>query len=254
MQATREIVQNGVQLSMMRLSNAVETASHLKLGGHARAVGIMEKYLSFRGCKNDKTMFTFGVTGSKEQCKSALKLVRKFISQHNGVYIGTPLGKHWQHSRFRSPYLRHGLWDIGIIVDTMETCLDWSVVTKAVDGMEHDIANALSIGEDALEQENIHVFTHLSHFYGQGCSVYTTYLFRMGSDYAETMERWKKLKAAGAQAIVRFGGTISHQHGVGTDHVQYLPAEKGELGIKAIKNLCQLFDPDKRMNPGKLVP
>ena len=254
MQATREIVQNDVQLSMMRLSNAVETASHLKLGGHARAVGIMEKYLSFRGCKDGKTMFTFGVTGSKDQCKSALKLVRKFISQHNGVYIGTPLGKHWQHSRFRSPYLRHGLWDIGIIVDTMETCLDWSTVEKAVDGMEHDIANALSIGEGAIEQENIHVFTHLSHFYGQGCSVYTTYLFRMGANYEESMARWKKLKAAGAQAIVRFGGTISHQHGVGKDHAQYLPAEKGELGIKAIKSLCQLFDPEERMNPGKLVP
>jgi len=257
MKATREIIQSNVQLSMMRLSNAVETASHLKLGGHERAVGIIEKYLSFRGCKEGKTMFTYGVTGTKEQCKSALKLVRKFISQHQGVYIGTPLGKHWEHSRFRSPYLRHGLWDVGIIVDTMETCLDWSVVPKAVDGIESDIANALSngdsSGEGAIEQENVHVFTHLSHFYGQGCSVYTTYLFRVGTDYDEAMARWKKLKAAGAQAIVRFGGTISHQHGVGKDHAQYLPAEKGELGIKAIKELCHTFDPDKRMNPGKLV-
>ena len=257
MKATREIIQSNVQLSMMRLSNEVETASHLKLGGHERAVGIMEKYLSFRGCKDGKTMFTYGVTGTKEQCKSALKLVRKFISKHKGVYIGTPLGKHWEHSRFRSPYLRHGLWDAGIIVDTMETCLDWSVVPKAVDGIESDIANALSSddssGDGVIEQENVHVFTHLSHFYGQGCSVYTTYLFRVGADYDETMARWKKLKAAGAQAIVRFGGTISHQHGVGKDHAEYLPAEKGELGIKAIKVLCHTFDPDKRMNPGKLV-
>jgi alkyldihydroxyacetonephosphate synthase len=249
MKATREIVQEGVQLSMMRLSNAVETASHLKLGGHARAVGIMEKYLSFRGCKDGKTMFTFGVTGNKDQCKSALKLVRKHISKHKGVYIGTPLGKHWQDSRFRSPYLRHGLWDVGIAVDTMETCIDWSAVPKAVDGMERDIANAL-----AIEKENIHVFSHLSHFYGQGCSIYTTYLFRMGPDYAEAMKRWEKLKAAGAEAIVRFGGTISHQHGVGKDHAKYLPAEKGELGIKAIKELCHMFDPEERMNPGKLVP
>lgn len=226
MQATREIVQDGVQLSMMRLINAVETESHLKLAGHARAVGIMEKYLSFRGCKTGKTMFTFGVTGGKEQCKSALKLVRKYISQHKGVYIGTPLGKHWQHSHFRSPYLRHGLWDVGIVVDTMETCLDWSVVPKAVAGMENDIAKALSTSEKAIKQENTHIFKHLSHFYGQGCSIYTTFLFRMGTDYEQTMQRWEKLKAARAQAIVRFGGTISHQHGVGKDHAQYLTAEK----------------------------
>ena len=257
MEATREIVQNGTQLSMMRLSNEVETASHLKLAGHDTAVKYLEKYLSIRGfTKNDeKTMFTFGITGSKAQCKSALKITKQFISKHKGVYIGTALGKHWQHSRFRSPYLRQGFWDAGIIVDTMETCLDWSAVPAAVKGMESDIANALKSETNSAhrDDEKIHVFTHLSHFYGQGCSVYTTFLFRMDEDYDKTMQRWLKLKAAGAEAIVKHGGTISHQHGVGKDHAPYLAAEKGELGIKAIKELCQVFDPEQRMNPGTLV-
>ncbi|MBE9537462.1 MAG: FAD-binding oxidoreductase, partial [Proteobacteria bacterium] len=35
MTATREIIQSGMQLSMMRLSNAIETETHLKLAGHA---------------------------------------------------------------------------------------------------------------------------------------------------------------------------------------------------------------------------
>jgi alkyldihydroxyacetonephosphate synthase len=255
-EATKTIVQSGVQLSMMRLSNAKETSSHLKLAGHDRAVGIMEKYLSLRGCSEGKTMFTYGVTGSKGQCKSALKQVKQFISQFKGAYIGTVLGKHWEHSRFRSPYLREGLWEIGLVVDTMETCVDWPTVPSTVKGMETDIGAALNghIDTNLKEvDENIHVFTHLSHFYGQGCSVYTTYIFRMGDNYEETMLRWEKLKAAGAEAIVKHGGTISHQHGVGRDHKAYLPAEKGELGIKAIQGLCGLFDPDKRMNPGKLV-
>jgi len=251
--ATREIAQQGVQLSMMRLSNPKETQSHLKLAGHDTAVKYLEKYLSIRGSKSlkdgdGKTMFTFGVTGSKAQCKSALKITKQLISSHKGVYIGTALGKHWEHSRFRSPYLRHGLWDIGVIVDTMETCVDWSNVPETVAGIEADISNAV-----ADDNEKIHIFTHLSHFYGQGCSVYTTFLFRMDDDYDKTMKRWQKLKAAGAEAIVKHGGTISHQHGVGKDHAPYLSAEKGELGIRAIKELCHTFDPEMRMNPGKLV-
>lgn len=249
MSATRRIVQGGTQLSMMRLSNATETRTHLKLAGYATVVGALETYLGVRGAGHGKVMFTFGTTGSRAQCKHALKVTREQIKSHAGVYVGTLLGKRWEHSRFRSPYLRHGLWDVGIIVDTMETCLDWSKVANAVDGMEADIVNALS-----AEGEKVHAFTHLSHFYGQGCSVYTTFLFRAGRDYEQTMERWKKLKAAGAEAIVRHGGTISHQHGVGKDHAPYLPAEKGELGIDAIANLCHTFDPDGRMNPGKLVP
>jgi alkyldihydroxyacetonephosphate synthase len=254
--ATRNIVQSGVQLSMMRLSNAKETSSHLKLAGHERAVSLMEKYLKFRGCGEGKTMFTYGITGTKLQCKSALKQVKQLISTDKGINIGTVLGKHWEHSRFRSPYLREGLWEVGLAVDTMETCVDWPSVPCTVKQMEADIGSALHghVDTDLKNiNENIHVFSHLSHFYGQGCSVYTTYVFRMGDNYKETMSRWEKLKAAGAKAIVNNGGTISHQHGVGTDHKPYLSAEKGELGIRTIQGLCKAFDPEKRMNPGKLV-
>ena len=61
------------------------------------------------------------------------------------------------------------------------------------------------------------------------------------------------LKAAASEQIVKHGGTISHQHGVGADHAPYLPAEKGALGIAAIQTLCNTFDPQGIMNPGKLL-
>jgi alkyldihydroxyacetonephosphate synthase len=53
---------------------------------------------------------------------------------------------------------------------------------------------------------------------------------------------------------VEQGGTISHQHGVGTDHAPYLAAEKGELGLSAMQALFSHFDPQQIMNPGKLLP
>ncbi len=76
------------------------------------------------------------------------------------------------------------------------------------------------------------MFTHLSHVYGEGSSIYTTYVFRPAASYAATLERWKRLKHAASQAIVDNRGTISHQHGVGKDHAPYLPREKGELGVR----------------------
>lgn len=249
LEAVREIVQNQVQLSMMRLSNTMETYTQLKLAGGAKVIAALEKYLALRGAGDEKTMFTFGVTGSKAQCKSGLALTRRIAKRHGGVGAGSVLGKKWEHSRFRSPYLRHGLWDAGYAVDTMETAVDWVRVPQMAASIQSDISQSL---QD--EGEVVHAFTHLSHMYGQGSSVYTTYIFRCGSTYAETLGRWEKLKAAGAEAIVRNGGTISHQHGVGKDHAKYLPAEKGALGIEAITGLVKVFDPQKQMNPGKLVP
>ncbi len=249
LQAVRAMAQSRLQLSMMRLSNTIETFTQLKLAGSGLAIRLLEKYLDLRGAGASKTMFTFGVTGSRAQCKSALGLALGIARRYGGVNTGTLLGKKWEHGRFRAPYLRQGLWDAGFAVDTMETAIDWVRVPGAPAVIEAAITTAL-----AQEQETVHAFTHLSHIYPQGSSVYTTYIFRCGSTYAQTHARWEKLKAAGALAIVGLGGTISHQHGVGRDHAPYLSAEKGELGMAAIRGLVEVFDPQGRMNPGKLLP
>lgn len=247
--AVREIVQRKIQLSMLRLSNSIETFTQLKLAGSEQVIGLLEKFLKLRGAGEGKVMFTFGVTGTAAQYQSSLKQTRQIAGKHGGVGAGSALGKKWEHSRFRSPYLRHGLWDSGYAVDTMETAIDWTRVPEAVEGIQSSIAASLS-----AEGESVHAFTHLSHVYSQGSSIYCTYIFRCGANYEETYARWQKLKAAGAEAIVRYGGTISHQHGVGKDHAKYLPAEKGELGIAAIQGLVDVFDPEQKMNPGKLLP
>jgi len=108
-------------------------------------------------------------------------------------------------------------------------------------------------GALAGDEEKIHVFTHLSHLYPHGSSIYTTYLFRLADTPDETLDRWQRLKTAASEAIVAHGGTISHQHGVGTDHAPYLQAEKGKLGMAALRSLHRTFDPDGMMNPGKLL-
>jgi alkyldihydroxyacetonephosphate synthase len=101
--------------------------------------------------------------------------------------------------------------------------------------------------------EKVHVFTHLSHVYPSGSSVYTTFVFRLCAEPDELLRRWRRLKSAASAAIVSSGGTISHQHGIGIDHAPYLIAEKGELGMSAIGSVMRHFDPKGIMNPGKLL-
>jgi alkyldihydroxyacetonephosphate synthase len=61
------------------------------------------------------------------------------------------------------------------------------------------------------------------------------------------------LKTTASHIILKAGGTISHQHGVGIDHAQYLPTEKGSVGIETLDALCKRLDPDGILNPGKLL-
>ena len=247
----RELIQQRVALSMVRLSNPLETTSLLYMGAGEDSSGVaaLEQSLSEKGIGSGKVMMTFGVTGSVRHCETAHQLALDHCANHGGVADQSGLGDNWAHGRFRAPYLRDPLGAAGYAADTMETAVDWAKVPTAAENIEQSIRTAL-----ADEGEQVHAYTHLSHVYGQGSSIYTTYLFRLGESYQQGMDRWVKLKKAGAEQIVAHGGTISHQHGVGRDHRQYLSAEKGTLGIAAINNLCELFDPKGQMNPGKLLP
>jgi len=53
---------------------------------------------------------------------------------------------------------------------------------------------------------------------------------------------------------VEAGGTISHHHGIGKDHSPYLEAEKGPIGINTLHQVFSYLDPNRQMNPGKLLP
>lgn len=243
----REIIQRGISLSMLRLSGAVETETQLVLAGHPRMVATLQRYLSLRGVAEGKCMLTYGVTGNSSQCKAALRAVKSMIRAAGGVNGGTRLGEKWRQSRFRTPYLRESLWQMGYLADTLETATDWPYVNSMVDAIETAL-------QQSMAPEPIHVFTHLSHIYAQGSSVYTTYLFKMADSYEQTLARWCRVKAAASDAVVAHRGTISHQHGVGSDHTPWLGVEKGEMGIGAIDAVCRYFDPEQRMNIGKLLP
>lgn len=242
----RNVAQNKIPVSMLRLSNAEETRTHLLLGAEAWQAKFLNRYASLRGSPDGKCMITFGTTGSRRQARFVLAEVKRLVQAAGGFYGGTFMGKKWEHTRFRSPYLRHGFWDHGYSVDTLETCVNWANVTKTMNSVEQAIKDACGEGEQA------HVFSHLSHMYTQGSSIYTTYFFRNSDSYEKTLARWDCIKTTACNAIVAMGGTISHQHGVGRDHAPWLAAEKGPLGMAAIGQVINYFDEEQLLNKGCL--
>lgn len=246
--AVRAIVQARLGLSMLRLSNAIETATMLTLAGHARQVALLEAWLRWRGAGQDKCMLLVGASGEAGQVRGAIRAALAIARAQAGVHAGRALGERWKKNRFRNVYLRNAAWEHGYAIDTVETAVDWAGVAPAMRAIE-DAAHAAL----AADGERVHVYTHLSHLYPQGASVYTTFVYRLAGDFDADLARWRRLKTAASGAIVASGGTISHQHGVGTDHAPWLAQEKGELGMDLLRSVFRQADPDGRMNPGKLL-
>ena len=248
--AVQSIAGTDITFSMMRLSNPAETMTNLALSGKGRQRALLIRYLRLRGI-SEKTacMCLVGFTGSRRLTAAARRAAFSIIRRHNGICVGKPMGNAWKRNRFQSAYLRNTLWDLGYAADTLETAITWDKVTPAMKAIEKSLHDALK-----PDNQRIHVFSHLSHVYPSGSSIYTTFLFRLAATPSETLEVWKRLKQSASQTITAAGGTISHQHGVGTDHKKYMTAEKGAIGIQTLEQMFNYLDPKKQMNPGKLLP
>ncbi|MEP6690496.1 MAG: FAD-linked oxidase C-terminal domain-containing protein [Gemmatimonadaceae bacterium] len=56
------------------------------------------------------------------------------------------------------------------------------------------------------------------------------------------------------RACVDAGGSVTGEHGIGLDKLEYMPLIFDETSLQAQCALRAVFDPDRRANPGKVVP
>jgi alkyldihydroxyacetonephosphate synthase len=249
-EAVREMMQARLALSMLRLSTDLETETTLALAGHKRLIHLLKGWLRLRGIGDERSMLIVGLAGNEASVSLARQQALAVAGNYGGVDMGVLLGNQWRKGRFHTPYLRNTLWEAGYALDTLETATHWDNIRRMVGVIERALCFGLQdIGERVL------AFSHLSHTYPSGSNIYTTYLYRIpeSGNPQETLRRWRVLKAVASKAILAAGGTITHQHGIGTDHLAYLPDEKGVLGIAALRDLCKRFDPAGIMNPRKLI-
>lgn len=219
--ALRELAQDGPLPAVLRLSDETETAASAPGGG---------------------CLVVCGYDGTAATVASRRACVADALAVCGGEPLGEEPGERWARERFAAPYLRDALLDIGVLAETLETAGFWANLPRLRGAVQAALARELP---SSL------VMCHLSHVYPDGASLYFTVLTAFGSD---PLDRWARAKAAASAAIVEAGGTISHHHGVGTDHGRWLAHEAGPLGIEVLRAVKERLDPDGICNPGVLVP
>lgn len=99
---------------------------------------------------------------------------------------------------------------------------------------------------DRYDYSDAAVYGH----FGQGC-VHTRIPFDLRT--AQGIERYRGFVEEAARLVVRYGGSLSGEHGDGQARGELLPIMFGDNVIKAFEQTKTLFDPQDRMNPGKVV-
>lgn len=92
--------------------------------------------------------------------------------------------------------------------------------------------------------------TNLFGHFGDGC-VHSRITFDLRS--VEGVQTWREFTREAAQLVVDFGGSLSGEHGDGQAKAEFLPLMFGEELMGAMREFKRIWDPQDRLNPGKLV-
>ncbi|VIO79582.1 putative FAD-linked oxidoreductase [Bradyrhizobium ivorense] len=75
----------------------------------------------------------------------------------------------------------------------------------------------------------------------------------VGADAADFLARWHDVNAVVFEIVLRMGGSISAEHGIGVLKRDELPDVKDKVAIELMRSIKAMLDPQGIMNPGKVL-
>ncbi len=75
----------------------------------------------------------------------------------------------------------------------------------------------------------------------------------IGADTADYLARWHEVNAVVFEIVLRMGGSISAEHGIGVLKRDELPEVKDKTAIELMRSIKAMLDPKGIMNPGKVL-
>lgn len=256
LRAMRDIAVSDAHPSVTRVSDPNETAFSFatQKGGislSSVAQKVLFDFLRRRGWDLDAVCLSFiGFEGGDARVKADKAVVGDIVKKRGGVGLGRGPGALYDQKKFDTPYIRDFLLDIGAIGDVSETAAPWSKLTDTYTA----VLAAADTAFRELDESGL-IMCHLSHSYHSGACLYFTFVLSLGDgDLDAQLCRYWAVKNRIQQAFIDSGATLSHHHGVGTEHARWLSEDLSEAGVDMMVALLRGVDPRRNLNPGTLIP
>ena len=224
LEAARSTLVAGVRPAVLRIYDPAESsAKHARFADGAGWLMI----LAFDG---------------DEELTAAQERVTLRLAEHNGgTVLGEQPGIHWEQRRFNWSWFTDAVDTPGGIAEAIEITSTWSELASLYD----EVAAA---ARTALPE----VMGHVSHVYDQGASLYV--ICRGWFDDDDTaVAAYDRLWQAVMEVATDRGARISHHHGIGLERAPWLAQSVGEPGLRVLRAIKGVLDPNQVMNPGKLA-
>jgi len=169
--------------------------------------------------------------------------------RHSESTGGTRSGSagRWRNNFLKAPYLRDILAQKGLVTETFETAVTWNQFSAFHEAI---LAAAQRAFDTHCAGRGL-ITCRFTHIYPDGPAPYYTVV--AWAPPGEQVATWDAIKAAVSDAILAYGGTITHHHAVGRDHRPWYEQERGALFETTLRGLKSTLDPAWILNPGVLL-
>ncbi len=152
----------------------------------------------------------------------------------------------WRNSFIRAPYQRNLTAGMGVVGDTFETAITWDRWPE----FDANVRAAVTAALDRVSGGGT-LSCRFTHVYPDGPAPYYSFS-GMGRPGAE-LEMWAEIKQAASDAVIANGGTITHHHAVGRDHMPWYREQRPPMFAAALRAAKAAVDPNGILNPGILL-
>ena len=154
----------------------------------------------------------------------------------------------WRTAFIRMPYQRELLVPRNLIVDTFETAITWD----RLDVFHEQVKNAVAQAIVEATCRPAQVTCRFTHVYPDGAAPY--FSFHAAGRQARCSSSGGTSRSRASDAVIEGGGTITHHHAVGRDHMPWYERQRPPLFGAALAAAKGALDPAGILNPGVLVP
>ncbi|MBI5550698.1 MAG: FAD-binding oxidoreductase [Desulfobacterales bacterium] len=234
-EAARRISQGEFGLpSMLRISDPEETEAAVQTYGLAGPLA--QRILRWRRLHPHQRCLLIGqADGQKHFAANVARQSGRICRRLGGLWLSGYPARKWAHGRFLDPYMRDDLYDMGLLIDTLETAVPWDRLMAVHAGVRAYIT----------ARPQTLCLTHASHFYPQGTNLYFIFIAPI-----MPVDDYRAFQSGIIEKILDTGGSLSHHHGAGKLMGPWMERHLGPEQMAVLRALKRHFDPHGIMNPG----
>lgn len=221
----RRFIQKGLHPAVVRLYDEVE------------AQGKISQY----GLEKGFALLILVFEGIDEMTELEERLTDEICRAGGGRPKTPQIAEDWFATRFSTKKMLDYDAVKGGTADAIEVAAPWDSIAAVWKEMRSALAPYCEV-----------IDCHFSHVYHTGASVYVIFHAKTNGDDRAGEQRYLDCLRIAVETSLKYGGNVSHHHGVGTAKAEFLPLEHGAAGVKVMKAIKDALDPDGILNKGVL--